>query len=46
MSVFENLVTAACFGAREREQQAWQTAHEVLVQTGLMPHGGTARSQL
>ena len=38
MSVFENLVTAACFGAREREQQAWQTAHEVLVQTGLMPH--------
>jgi len=38
MSVFENLVTAACFGAQEREQQAWQTAHEVLVQTGLMPH--------
>ena len=38
MSVFENLVTAACFGAREREQDAWQTAHEVLVQTGLMPH--------
>jgi branched-chain amino acid transport system ATP-binding protein len=38
MSVFENLVTAACFGAREREQDAWQTAHEVLVQTGLMAH--------
>jgi len=38
MSVFENLVTAACFGAQEREQEAWQTAHEVLVQTGLMPH--------
>ena len=38
MSVFENLVTAACFGARQREQEAWQTAHEVLVQTGLMPH--------
>ncbi|MDM0077240.1 ABC transporter ATP-binding protein [Variovorax sp. J2P1-59] len=38
MSVFENLVTAACFGAQEREQDAWQTAHEVLVQTGLMPH--------
>ncbi|MBO9649715.1 MAG: ABC transporter ATP-binding protein [Variovorax sp.] len=38
MSVFENLVTAACFGAQEREQEAWQTAHDVLVQTGLMPH--------
>ncbi|SCK39018.1 branched-chain amino acid transport system ATP-binding protein [Variovorax sp. HW608] len=38
MSVFENLVTAACFGAQEREQEAWQTAHEVLVQTGLMAH--------
>jgi branched-chain amino acid transport system ATP-binding protein len=38
MSVFENLVTAACFGARQREQEAWQTAHEVLEQTGLMPH--------
>ena len=45
MSVFENLVTAACFGAQEREQEAWQTAHEVLAQTGLMaranqPAGG------
>ncbi|HEY2254046.1 MAG TPA: ABC transporter ATP-binding protein [Variovorax sp.] len=45
MSVFENLVTAACFGAREGEQEAWQTAHEVLLQTGLMaqankPAGG------
>jgi len=38
MSVFENLVTAACFGAQEREQDAWQTAHEVLAQTGLMAH--------
>jgi branched-chain amino acid transport system ATP-binding protein len=38
MSVFENLVTAACFGAQEHEQQAWETAHEVLAQTGLMPH--------
>jgi len=45
MSEFENLVTAACFGARQREQEAWQTAHEVLAQTGLMaranqPAGG------
>jgi len=38
MTVFENLVTAACFGAGEDEQQAWQTAHEVLQQTGLLAH--------
>jgi len=38
MSVFENLVTAACFGGKQREREAWQTAHEVLAQTGLMPH--------
>jgi branched-chain amino acid transport system ATP-binding protein len=38
MSVFENLVTAACFGGKQREREAWQTAHEVLEQTGLMPH--------
>lgn len=35
MTVFENLVTAACFGAGERERQAWATAHAVLEQTGL-----------
>ena len=45
MSVFENLVTAACFGAQQREHEAWDTAHEVLAQTGLMkqankPAGG------
>jgi branched-chain amino acid transport system ATP-binding protein len=38
MSVFENLVTAACFGGQQTEREAWQTAHEVLEQTGLMPH--------
>ena len=38
MSVFENLVTAACFGAEQTEREAWQTAHEVLAQTGLMAH--------
>jgi branched-chain amino acid transport system ATP-binding protein len=36
MSVFENLVTAACFGGGQREQQAWDTAVRVLEQTGLM----------
>jgi branched-chain amino acid transport system ATP-binding protein len=38
MTVFENLVTAACFGAGEDERQAWATAHEVLAQTGLLKH--------
>jgi branched-chain amino acid transport system ATP-binding protein len=38
MSVFENLVTAACFGGQQTEREAWQTAHEVLTQTGLMAH--------
>jgi branched-chain amino acid transport system ATP-binding protein len=37
MTVFENLVTAACFGAGETERQAWGTAHEILRQTGLLP---------
>lgn len=36
MTVFENLVTAACFGAGEDERQAWATAREVLEQTGLI----------
>jgi branched-chain amino acid transport system ATP-binding protein len=36
MTVFENLVTAACFGGRQSEKEAWQTAYEVLVQTGLI----------
>jgi len=38
MTVFENLVTAACFGARQSEHQAWETAHEVLRQTGLLQY--------
>jgi branched-chain amino acid transport system ATP-binding protein len=45
MTVFENLVTAASFGAGEREHHAWQTARDVLEQTGLLaranqPAGG------
>jgi branched-chain amino acid transport system ATP-binding protein len=35
MTVFENLVTAACFGGGEPERRAWQTAVEVLDKTGL-----------
>lgn len=38
MSVFENLVTAACFGARQSEREAWATAREVLEHTGLLAH--------
>ncbi len=38
MSVFENLVTAACFGARQSEREAWATAREVLQHTGLLAH--------
>lgn len=38
MSVFENLVTAACFGGQQPEKEAWQTAVEVLEKTGLKAH--------
>jgi len=38
MTVFENLVTAACFGGRQSERAAWQTAQEVLQETGLLAH--------
>jgi branched-chain amino acid transport system ATP-binding protein len=38
MTVFENLVTAASFGGGQHEHEAWETAHQVLQQTGLMPH--------
>jgi branched-chain amino acid transport system ATP-binding protein len=46
MSVFENLVTAACFGARQREHEAWETAYEVLVQTGLLPQANNPAGSL
>jgi branched-chain amino acid transport system ATP-binding protein len=38
MTVFENLVTAASFGGGQPEHDAWDTAHQVLRQTGLLPH--------
>lgn len=38
MTVFENLVTAACFGGHQPEREAWQTAQEVLEQTGLIAY--------
>ncbi|HEY4067740.1 MAG TPA: ABC transporter ATP-binding protein [Burkholderiaceae bacterium] len=36
MTVFENLVTAASFGGGQHEHEAWETAQQVLAQTGLM----------
>ncbi|MGE4125444.1 MAG: ABC transporter ATP-binding protein [Pusillimonas sp.] len=41
MSVFENLVTAACFGGGLPEREAWTVAWEVLDQTGLLAHANT-----
>jgi branched-chain amino acid transport system ATP-binding protein len=46
MTVFENLVTAASFGGGQPERQAWQTAREVLDQTGLLAHANKAAGGL
>jgi branched-chain amino acid transport system ATP-binding protein len=46
MSVFENLVTAACFGGQQSERQAWETAVEVLEKTGLKAHANQPAGSL
>ena len=46
MTVFENLVTAACFGGGQHEREAWETALGVLRQTGLMAHANKAAGGL
>lgn len=46
MSVFENLVTAACFGAQVSEREAWDIAWDVLHKTGLMRHANHAAGGL
>lgn len=46
MSVFENLVTAASFGGGQPEHQAWDTAVNVLEQTGLLPHANKPAGSL
>lgn len=46
MSVFENLVTAACFGAQVSEKAAWHIASEVLEQTGLQRFANQAAGGL
>jgi branched-chain amino acid transport system ATP-binding protein len=38
MTVFENLVTAACFGGQLNERDAWNLAAEILENTGLKVH--------
>ena len=46
MSVFENLVTAACFGGQQTEKEAWRTAFEVLEQTSLLQHANKPAGSL
>ncbi len=46
MTVFENLVTAACFGGGQPEHEAWETAHQVLQQTGLLAQANKAAGGL
>ena len=46
LTVFENLVAAACFGAQEDERQAWATARDVLEQTGLLAHANKPAGSL
>jgi branched-chain amino acid transport system ATP-binding protein len=46
MTVFENLVTAACFGGGQPEHEAWVTAVEVLDKTGLRPHANKPAGSL
>ena len=46
MTVFENLVTAACFGGGMHERDAWESAGDVLEQTGLLRHANTLAGSL
>jgi len=46
MSVFENLVTAACFGGQLSEKKAWALAAEILEKTGLQDHANKASGGL
>ncbi len=46
MSVFENLVTAASFGAQARESDAWDIAADILAKTGLLPHANKPAGSL
>ena len=46
LSVFENLVTAACFGGGQSERDAWDTAYQVLKTTGLLAQANTTAGSL
>ena len=46
MTVFENLVTAACFGGGQAEREAWATARDVLSETGLLAKANTLAGSL
>jgi branched-chain amino acid transport system ATP-binding protein len=46
LSVFENLVTAACFGGGQSEADAWRTAQRVLQQCGLIAQANRAAGSL
>jgi branched-chain amino acid transport system ATP-binding protein len=46
MTVFENLVTAACFGGQLGEREAWALARDVLQQTGLQAQANAAAGSL
>ncbi len=46
MTVFENLVTAACFGGGQPEHEAWATARDVLSQTGLLAKANALAGRL
>jgi branched-chain amino acid transport system ATP-binding protein len=46
MTVFENLVTAACFGGGQREDEAYDTALQVLDKTGLKAQANKAAGGL
>lgn len=46
MSVFENLVTAACFGGGLAEAEAWDLAADILAKTGLLAHANKPAASL
>jgi len=46
MTVFENLVTAACFGGGQPEREAWSIARNVLSETGLLAKANTMAGNL
>ena len=46
MTVFENLVTAACFGGGQTERAAWETAYQVLALTGLLKQANVPAGSL